>query len=94
VRELRSNAAAVVARYVPQYRDAYERLGWRMFPTLDRVYVNTKARDALGWRPKRDFAYVVECLRNGTDPRSDLARLVGVKLYHAQAFAHGPYPVE
>jgi UDP-glucose 4-epimerase len=93
-RELRSDAAAVVERYVPQYRAVYERLGWRMFAALDRVYVNAKARDGLGWRPKRDFAYVVECARSGTDPRSELARLVGVKLYHAQTFAQGPYPVE
>jgi UDP-glucose 4-epimerase len=92
--ELRRDAAAVVQKYVPQYREAYERLGWRMFPTLDRVYVNAKARDALGWKPKRDFAYVVECLRKGVDPRSELARAVGVKAYHTEVFAQGMYPVE
>ncbi len=92
--ELRRDAPAVVQRYVPGYGEVYERMGWRMYPSIDRVYVNDQARKALGWNPRRDFAYVVDCLRAGTNPRSDLARAVGVKLYHAEAFEHGPYPVE
>jgi UDP-glucose 4-epimerase len=92
--ELRRDAPAVVQRYVPRYRDVYERLGWRMYPSIDRVYVNARARARLGWNPQRDFAYVVECLGAGADPRSDVAKAVGVKLYHARAFDEGPYPVE
>ena len=36
----------------------------------------------------------VDRLKAGEDIRSPLARLVGVKGYHAERFADGPYPVE
>jgi len=91
---LRRDAATVVQRYVPRYREVYDRLGWRMFPAIDRVYDNSRARDVLDWTPRRDFAFIVDCLHKGADFRSELARAVGVKLYHATQFAHGPYPVE
>ena len=48
----------------------------------------------LGWRPRYDFAFVIERLAAGQDFRSPLARLVGAKGYHAETFAEGPYPVE
>jgi UDP-glucose 4-epimerase len=64
-----------------------------MFPNIERVYVNERARRELGWRPRYDFRRVVECLRSGEDPRSPLARAVGSKGYHDRAFAGGPYPV-
>lgn len=92
--ELRANAPAVVRRRVPGYEAEYERRGWRMFPGIDRVYVNERARAELGWRPQYDFRYVIERLRAGNDPRSSLARAVGSKGYHARKFAEGPYPVE
>ena len=91
---LRQDAAAVVEKYVPYYREVYAARGWRLYPSIDRVYSNAKARAQLGWQPKRDFGYVVDCLRRGVDPLSDLARAVGIKLYHAQEFAGGVYPVE
>jgi UDP-glucose 4-epimerase len=65
-----------------------------MFPTIDRVYVNARAREDLGWQPRYDFKHVVACLRAGQDPRSPLARAIGAKGYHAEASAEGPYPVE
>jgi NAD dependent epimerase/dehydratase family len=46
----------------------------------------------LGWKPKYDFNFLVEQLKAGKDTRSPLARLVGSKGYHAEAFAEGPYP--
>lgn len=92
--ELRTDAAAVVARHVPDYVDEYHRRGWSMFPGIDRVYVNALARDELGWRPKYDFAHVVACLRAGEDFRSPLAQAIGIKGYHAGAYADGLYPVE
>ena len=92
--ELRGRAPAVVARLYPGYERLYAARGWRMFPSLDRVYVNDAARTALGWRPRYDFAHVLDCLAAGEDFRSPLARAVGAKGYHAQAFAKGPYPVE
>src|SRR5688500_13476428 len=45
--ELRRDAAAVVARRVPEYAAVYARLDWKMFPAIDRVYVNERARREL-----------------------------------------------
>jgi UDP-glucose 4-epimerase len=36
---------------------------------------------------------VLESLRAQVDFRSELARQVGSKGYHARVFEHGPYPV-
>ena len=68
--------------------------GWTMVPSIDRVYVNERARSELGWRPRYDFKFVVDRLVAGQDFRSPLARLIGSKGYHAESFAEGPYPVE
>ena len=65
-----------------------------MLPSIDRVYVNERARTELGWQPKYDFRYLIERLKAGEDTRSPLARLIGAKGYHADSFAEGPYPVE
>jgi UDP-glucose 4-epimerase len=82
--ELRRDAAAVVRRHVPAYEAAYAQRGWQMVPTIDRVYVNERARQGLGWRPRHDFAALVGRLRAGDDFRSALARAVGAKGYHRQ----------
>jgi nucleoside-diphosphate-sugar epimerase len=94
LQELRTNAAVVVRRHVPRYEDVYARRGWSMFPGIDRVYVNERARSELGWRPRYDFAHIIDLVHAGKDPRSPLARAVGSKGYHAEAFTEGPYPVE
>jgi nucleoside-diphosphate-sugar epimerase len=91
--ELRADAPTVVRRRAPDYEVEYTRRGWKMFPSIDRVYVNERARQDLGWQPRYDFGHVLDCLRAGADPRSPLARAVGSKGYHAQPFAEGPYPV-
>lgn len=91
--ELRSDAPRVVRRLAPDYEAEYARRGWRMFPSLDRVYVNARARAELGWRPRYDFRRVLDLLKAGADFRSPLARAVGAKGYHARTFADGPYPV-
>jgi len=90
---VRADAALVTRRYVPAYEDEYARRGWKMIPSIDRVYVNERARDELGWRPRYDFASIIDRLRADEDFRSPLARLVGSKGYHAEKFAAGPYPV-
>jgi nucleoside-diphosphate-sugar epimerase len=92
--DLRTDAAAVVRRYVPDYKPVYARRGWRMLPRIDRVYVNERARKDLGWTPRYDFPRIVELLTAGEDMRSPLAQLVGAKGYHAEVFSEGPYPVE
>lgn len=91
--ELARDCAAVVRRLVP-YADVYEERGWKMFPTVDRVYSNERARRDLGWQPRHDFPSVLARLRAGEDPRSPLAQLIGSKRYHSDHFAEGPYPVE
>ncbi|WP_119300017.1 NAD-dependent epimerase/dehydratase family protein [Dongia deserti] len=92
--ELRRDAPGVVRRHVPEYDAEYARRGWTMASGIDRVYVNKRARDELGWRPHYDFRFVVERLTAGHDFRSPLARLIGSKGYHAETFLEGPYPVE
>jgi UDP-glucose 4-epimerase len=92
--ELRTDAASVVRRYVPQYADEYARRGWSMIPTINRVYVNGRARAQLGWQPRYDFGYVIQRLCASEDYRSPLARSVGSKGYHAESFVEGPYPTE
>ncbi|MFV8755115.1 NAD-dependent epimerase/dehydratase family protein [Nannocystaceae bacterium ST9] len=90
---LRHDAAAIVRRYVPEYEAEYAKRGWKMAASLDRVYVNERARRDLRWEPKHDFRSLISRLRSGATTRSELARLVGSKGYHAETFAEGPYPV-
>jgi nucleoside-diphosphate-sugar epimerase len=92
--DLRANAPLVVKRSFPDYEEEYARRGWKMFPGIERVYVNERARKDLGWNPKYDFRGVLNSLKAGADPRSPLSREVGSKGYHAQKFSEGPYPVE
>ena len=87
--ELHRDAPAVVGRLFPDYAEVYERLGWRMFPRIDRVYVNARARAELGWNPRYDFGHALELLRGGRPPRSTLATSIGAKGYHP--VTTGPY---
>jgi len=90
---LRNDAPAVVEKLYPDYNKIYRKKNWKMLPEIDRVYVNEKARAVLGWKPKYDFRYVLGCIKQGKDFRSQLSQRVGVKGYHLQAFEDGPYPV-
>ncbi|MDH2399524.1 NAD(P)-dependent oxidoreductase [Bradyrhizobium sp. SSUT18] len=90
---LARDAADVVREHYPDCAKLYAARGWRLFPEIDRVYVNDRARRELGWRPEFDFAHVLNCLRDGRDFRSTLAREVGSKGYHDTVFGVGPYPV-
>ena len=81
VAELRTDAPRVVARRCPEYEAEFRRRAWSMFPSIERVYVNERARRELGWRPRYDFGYVVDRLRADEDPRSRLALDVGYKGY-------------
>jgi nucleoside-diphosphate-sugar epimerase len=92
--DLPVNAPLVVRRRVPEYEPEYARRGWKMFPSIDRVYVNEKARRDLDWQPRCDFEYVLRKLRSNEEFRSALSITVGSKGYHAGGFADGPYPVE
>src|ERR1700727_2623543 len=90
---LRVDAPATLSLRAPGWEDEYGRRGWRMFPSIDRVYDNALARRDLGWRPKWDFAAIVKRLRATGDVRGPLAKQVGVKGYHAERFEGAPYPV-
>ncbi|MDO6434541.1 NAD(P)-dependent oxidoreductase [Flavitalea sp. BT771] len=92
--ELRTQAPGVLRRRVAGYEAEYARRGWKMFPGIDRVYVNDRARNELGWTPRYDFGHVLSSLRTGEDFRSPLARMIGAKGYHDATFAEGPYPLE
>lgn len=82
VAALRSDAAAVIRRLFPDSERIYADRGWKLPPTIDRVYVNVLARRELGWAPQYDFGRALERLQAGEDPRSPLARVVGAKGYH------------
>ena len=81
--ELRIDAPSVLRRRVPEFEAIYAAHKWRMFPAIDRVYVNERARNILGWRPTYDFRRVLNSVREAEDPRSPLARRIGAKGYHA-----------
>ena len=90
---LRVEAPTVVSLRAPGWEGEYARRGWRMFPSIDRVYYNALARQDLGWRPKWDFAAIVRRLRDTGDIRGALAKQIGAKGYHAERFEGAPYPV-
>ncbi|MGH7023852.1 MAG: NAD-dependent epimerase/dehydratase family protein [Caulobacteraceae bacterium] len=85
VAELARDAPAVAARRAPEYEAVYQRLGWRMFETIGRVYAAGAAQAALGWRPKHDFRSMLARVATGKPPMSELALAVGSKGYHRRA---------
>jgi len=82
VQQLGIDAAEVLKRRIPGYQAIYAGKGWKMLPTLDRVYLNEHARTLLGWKPKYDFQHVLERVHAGSSPLSELAQVIGRKGYH------------
>lgn len=82
--ELAREAPAAFARVLPDLAARYEEWGWRMLPTLDRVYSNQHALTTLGWRPRYDIRAAVELAESTGAARSPMARAVGAKGYHAE----------
>ena len=78
---VRADAPGAVARHV-DYAAVYAQRGWTMVPSIDRIYVNERARRELAWTPQHDFATTVARLEAGGDVRSALARTIGAKGYH------------
>lgn len=91
---LRTDAPSVLKQRMPHYEAEYARREWKMFPSIDRVYVNEQARNDLGWQPQYTFDTILERLKADQDILSPLAWAVGAKGYHTTQFAEGPYPVE
>ncbi|MCF6226823.1 MAG: NAD(P)-dependent oxidoreductase [Xanthomonadales bacterium] len=93
--DLQSNAPKVVTKYFPDFQKLYATNNWQMFPNIGRVYVNTKAKEELGWNPQYDFQHILNSLKSGNDYRSELTRLIQSKGYHEDiTFTDGPYPVD
>jgi UDP-glucose 4-epimerase len=84
LKALRQDTPSVVATLFPDYQDVYDGLGWAMVPSIDRVYVNARARHDLGWSPRYDFRWALDRLAAGEDPRSPLALAIGAKGYHSR----------
>jgi len=61
-RELIVDAPKVVARYFPHYRALYDKRGWTMFGSIDRIYDASKAKRKLGFVCKTGFREVLDCL--------------------------------
>ena len=89
---LNADAKPVVRRLFPEMEQLFSEKGWKMLPKIDRVYDNSKARNELGWKPKYDFEYILNRLKEKKDFRSELAINIGKKGYHSEKFECGPYP--
>ena len=92
MQDVRDDAPRAVRQLFPEYEAEYSRRGWKMLPSIGRVYVNGRARRELGWQPQYDFQLVLDRLRADQDFKSPLARLVGSKGYHAEELPPGSYP--
>jgi len=79
---IRHDLPSVVRRLFPDYEELYTQKGWRMFPSIERVYVNDRARHELGWSPRYDFRFALDRIAQGADPRGPLALSIGAKGYH------------
>jgi UDP-glucose 4-epimerase len=55
VEELLVNAPDVIRRYYLAVDQVFAARGWRLPPTIDRVYVIDRAERALGYRPVHNF---------------------------------------
>lgn len=60
-----SDAPLVIRRRAPALAEAFERRGWPLPPSIDRVYVSARARQALGWQPRFGFDEVLRALDAG-----------------------------
>lgn len=79
---LARDARSLIEKMYPTLAEELRRRAWHMYERIDRVYVNAKARQQLGWAPKYDFAHALACLRENQPFTSELTRQVGSKGYH------------
>jgi UDP-glucose 4-epimerase len=90
--ELRRDAPAAVSRRVAGWEAVYARRGWQMARAIDRVYDNARARAALGWQPRHDFASALARVARGEALASPLARAVGSKGYGPESLPSAAAP--
>lgn len=55
-----SNAPSVLTERSPELVRAFQSRGWKLPLSIDRVYVNLKAKRNLGWVPKYDWQHALE----------------------------------
>lgn len=91
--DLIHDAPGVIKRLYSDFEELFRNQGWKMFPSIERVYVNERARKELDWQPKHDFRHALDCLKSGINYRSALSLEIGSKGYHAEKFKRGPYPI-
>lgn len=60
--ELIWNAPTTLKKYYPWYEEIFYKMDWKMFPSLGRIYVNKKAREHLGWKPKYNFNEILNSM--------------------------------
>ena len=89
--QLRTDAAAVLARRAPLAAAVWAERGWRFPSRLERVYVNASARTELGWRPRFDLDAVAQMVAADDTVRTPMARQVGSKEYVASSYHRGAF---
>jgi UDP-glucose 4-epimerase len=62
---LKADAAAVIARVLPEAAALYAARGWRLPERIGRVYDPRRAERQLGFRCQTDFAAILAALREG-----------------------------
>jgi len=67
-RELKHDAAAVIARYFPDAPALYAERGWTLPLSIGRVYDSGRAERLLGFRCATNFVDVLNALRAGRKP--------------------------
>lgn len=59
------DARAVIRAYHPDAEELFRARGWALPERIDRVYVIDKAREALGYAPRRNFDFFLQQLAVG-----------------------------
>jgi nucleoside-diphosphate-sugar epimerase len=88
---LRTDAATLFASVAPLAAQVWKERGWRFPDRLDRVYVNTRARHHLGWRPRFDLNAIAARVASGESVQTPLSQLVGAKEYVGSSYHLGVY---
>ena len=57
----------MIARHFPDAAALYERYGWHLPRSIDRVYDSGLAERVLGFRCATDFAAVLKAMRDGDE---------------------------
>ena len=89
--ELRTDAATVFARRAPRAAAVWKERGWRFPDRLDRVYVNARTRQDLGWCPRFDLDAIVDRIASGEPVQTPLSQLVGAKEYAHSSYHDGVF---